>query len=285
MSIGQYKKLGKQGAEEFRRDVEIYGPKNAFNRAAYTACAFSSSSERIPLLDAMSGPGKFGKSIFGQFFDEKAQGGHEGIMLSVTFNDIREEPLIRLREEGYETVHCDVRNLQPNIRTSYHVVAVRFSLKDFPEGEKEVAIASLREALIPGGRLVIADMYAPSEASQEAVNRVHSAKQELAGRNPETEGVCFIPTEEQWITLVKKAGFKPVDVTYKGTSDVDTRQWSEQFGPEADDDAMIMQMNRVIAKAAVDSPDFNHEFNVHIGDNLEKVTVSFPILVIAGDKI
>jgi ubiquinone/menaquinone biosynthesis C-methylase UbiE len=283
---GAYRKLGKQGIVEFRRGVNIYGPKTDLTKAAYSACELG----RLPqghtqVLDAMSGPGKFGSTILVSFLEERDEGKHHGKALDVTFNDIREEPLMMLRAEGYRTAHCDVREIGQKHAKTFHVAMARFGIKDIPEQDKHEVLWSLNRSLIAGGRLVIVDMCAPSVETQAAVNEVHSTKQTLAGREQDKEGVCHIPTEEQWVQLLKGTNFMPVTVTFRGKSDVDTQQWRGQFGPDADDDHKIKLMNETIARTSVRCPEFERDFSVKLGDGLEKVTLSFPVLVITGDKL
>ena len=283
---GAYRKLGKQCIVEFRRGLDIYQPNAPFNKAAYRACEF----KRLPpgcnkVLDAMSGPGKFGSTVLVHFLDERGSGNPDGSRLELTFNDIRLEPLLKLEAEGYQTVQCDVREIGERHPKTFHVALVRFGIKDIPEQDKQDVLWSLNRSLIRGGRLVVADMYAPSKESQAALNEVHSSKQVLAGREVDKEGACHIPTQEEWTGLLRATDFSPVQVAFTGMSDVCTQQWEGQFGPDADDGHKIMLMNETIARASTNCPDFEREFRVKLGEGLQNVTLSFSVLVITGDQL
>lgn len=282
---GAYKRTGTQGAADFRKDVRIYDPRDKFNKAVYRACEFGRMQPGpVFMLDAMSGPGKLGGMVNRAFGEESSNGGHRHKRLNLSFNDIREEPLMQLKADGFQTLHCDVRELGDVAKKHFHVIVVRFGLKDFPMEQKRDAIMSLHKALVRGCRLVIADMYAHSPESQQALNAIHAAKQELAGRNKETEGECFIPTAEEWTGLLEGA-FMPVKVTYKGMSNVDISQWRGQFGPDADDDKVLLKLDEMITRITMGNRQFEEECIVQLDPDHKHSRILFPVLVITADRL
>jgi len=282
---GAYKRTGTQGAADFRKDVRIYDPKNEFNRAVFRACELDRMTPGpVFLLDAMSGPGKLGLMVRDSFVEEVRNGGLNHKRLNLAFNDVREEPLMKLKEGGFQTLHCDARELGEVARKHFHVIAVRFGLKDFPMEQKREAIMSMHNALVRGCRLVIADMYSPSKESQEAINTIHAAKQGAAGRDKEAEGECYIPTVEEWKGLLEGA-FMPVKVTYTGVSRVDTTQWEGQFGPDADDGKLLHKLNWLIADMTMKNRQFEQECDVRSDIDQKHALISFPVLVITADKL
>lgn len=286
---GAYSGTRQQGASEFRKGIKSYG---LLVEPVFKACEFQRFAGRpeVRFLDAMSGPGVL---VLGRHDDKHDEPGIRDMLgrelpeiagrTSFYFNDFSHASLRKLPPDSL-TAPCDVRELaKSGFSHSFHIATVRYGIKDLPWGEaQKKALVALRESLMPGGRLVVADMTAYTEHAQQGVIVVHSTKQKLAGRDEATEGLCYIPLFGEWTKLLMDAGFQDIRVTFTGTSDVDTRQWAGQFGPAADDQQMIAKMNEIIRQTCDSLPQFQKEFDVAF--NGGAVTLRFPILVISADK-
>lgn len=111
----------------------------------------------------------------------------------------------------------------------FDLSVVRFGLKDIPELVKLQAVESMHASLVPGGRMVVADLYAP-DSVQSNVNIIHRTKQRFSGRNESIEGELFIPSRRQWVQLLLRAGFTRVSTEYVGRTKVKISDWVDQFG-------------------------------------------------------
>jgi len=269
---GAYKGTSGQDSAQFRAALASYSTANPFFMKILRHCSFEhmQTKREIRLLDAMAGPGKLGKDLKKVYSDAGFS-----VPLLVAFNDVRAEPLAGLDKEGYETVQCDIRKIGASGQ-KFDIIAIRFGLKDLPEGQAQIALASVRAALVPEGKLVIGDMTAYSPEGQRGVNLIHAAKQRYAGRDEEKEGICFIPQRLQWEEMLHQV-FTGFVLVPGFTSIVDTSQWKGQFGPNADDGKIIAELNSLIRQASEANPTFAKEFNVRFEG--EKVLIDFPLFV------
>lgn len=281
---GAYTGTRGQSQTQFRKGIGSYLPSTDFFRAIYESLDITRQAKRVgkgntvEIIDAMSGPGRLGQDIKERFGKNRIR----GVKIDVSFNDIDAAPLKALEAKGFTTYHCDVKHLGISASGESDITVVRYGLKDFPKGQTEEVLDSLKGTLAVGGRLVVADMYAKTPRGQEGVIAVHSTKQEFAGRNRKKEGMCYIPLREEWIALVEKAGFRNVQIVFQGTSDVNTMQWAGQFGPKADDARMIADMNTIIRRVCEDNRVFRDQFEVRFSGG--EVTLRFPIMVLQADK-
>lgn len=278
MSFSQYTKNG--SGENFRVNVGGYNPGNPLNQWAFRSCAFSrfKSGSEIFLLDAMAGPGKFGKTML-ELHKEK----NSGSIVSVSFNDVRLAPLNYLKEQGFEVIHSDVRNLkQKNI---FHIVIERFGLKDLPYKQLPIALQAIRDALKYTGRIVIADMFAVSKSSQKEAIAVHAAEQRFAGRDEEMEGRCYIPTIEEWVSALSKSGFKASVRYTKAKGNIELSIYKGRFSKNAEDMGMINSINAALLYSCINNQYFAQEYGVTLSHSSEKTMISWPYAVIVGEKI
>ena len=226
----------------------------------------------------MAGPGKVGLAIEEKYKIEHAE---DNSRLSITFNDSRPEPLNALKEQGYDTIHCDIRDLgRTGIR--FDIITVRYGLKDLPIGEAEVALKSIFESLVSGGRVVLGEMMAYSENGQKGIMVVHGAKQILAGRSVNVEGNCYIPLMSQWQAYLSNAGFKEIEIPYRGYSQIKIEDYRGQFGQGANDAEMLQKMREVTKAEALRNPKFQSEAKVCLRDG--DWHISYPILAITAVK-
>jgi len=293
---GAYSGTRDQGRTAFRKNVASYDSKTEFFNKIWEACGFPNFASRpaVNFLDGMSGPGRLGLDL-----KERLQADLAGRAprFSFYFNDVAIEPLKKLPEGMYHA-RCDVRELGQRFPFTFHIAAVRYGIKDLPQEEQGNALKSIYESLVPGGRIVVADMTADTAAAQHGIIEVHAAKQRLAGRNEGKEGRCYIPRLGEWTSLVAGAGFENIAIVHRDVSAVKTEDWKGQFAAGTHDDFAIPFLNSIIRDAAESNPAFNTDCAVRItakntasgtavsdlkADQIS-VSLSFPIAVIAADK-
>ena len=265
-----------QGTKDFRANIGSYGSNTDFFSKIYEACTLFPSGNK--LLDGMSGPGKLGLAIRTRYNQEMPSG-----KLDLTFNDVRSEALVDLSDQGYRTIACDIREIGKYAPNEFDRVVVRYGIKDLPEGQATVALESIYSSLVNGGRIVLGEMAAYTPEGQSGIIQVHGGKQVLAGRDVGTEGMCFIPTIEQWLGYAQNAGFQDVKVTHHDYSIVKVGDWSGQFGKITGDSEMLARMRETIRKQVESNPTFAEETNAH-RDSEGEWHISFPIFVLTAEK-
>jgi hypothetical protein len=270
-----------QEARAFRRLVSSYESTDPFFDAIYDAVVrkLSRVKREALLLDAMSGPGRLGCDILDRYSAELPPS--ERTRVSLTFNDVRPEALVEPDRRGFGTICSDIRNLNLTAER-FDVVAVRYGLKDLPLGEAVHALRAIHGSLNARGRVVVADAYAHGNAGQEALNELHAAKQHEAGRDPRTEGRCFIPTLEEWLDSLHEAGFHAPWISFVGRSEVSVGDWAGQFGSETDDTNRLTRLRRLVARLVSENPAFADSVNAQLRDNDWRL--SFPIAGLVADK-
>jgi len=290
---GAYTGTGKQGQNEFRKDIGSYASTSPFFVKAFDALRLGERTGPIIMIDAMAGPGKFGLDIRKTHHNSP----NSKTKIWLAFNDIKKEPLMKINEEAdkrgedpYATIQCDICELNTAEDMRFigkvDIVTVRYGLKDLPKGHAQVALEAMRQTIADDGMVLVADMFAKSKEGQYGVNLVHAKKQELAGRNEQREGVCHIPTLEEWQVYFLEAGFKPKFI-YGTTSDVNTKNWTGQFVEDVSDPGdfkRIAMMDDIIKVACARHPEFQTEFQVSFASAHREITLKFPIFVMVGEK-
>jgi ubiquinone/menaquinone biosynthesis C-methylase UbiE len=268
----------KNDSRHFRGPINVHRSSTIVFRRMFGECHFGEfNGAKINFLDAMAGRGELGKSIASIYANTEPN----KIPLKVYYNDAREAPLSILQSEGQTTIKMDICEID-NAGNKFEVVAVRYGLKDLAKEQIPIALKAIYNTLRHGGRLVIGDMTARSEAGQKSVIAIQSAKLQFAGQNTKTEGTCFIPLIEEWPGLLKDAGFIGVGKPAMFTSSIETSQWKKHFGQNKDVKSIIRKMNEAIYHQGQVNTTFLKEFNVRF--NGELVLIDFPIMVISGTK-
>lgn len=212
-------------AVRFRSSVRSYNPKSRMSRELRRALDFASCrhlQEPLRILDAMCGPGKVGQLI------TKEARLHE-VPTNLFFNDARATALELATPDSEKRILGNVCSVGDLCAGFFDLSVVRFGLKDIPELVKLQAVESMHASLVPGGRMVVADLYAP-DSVQSNVNIIHRTKQRFSGRNESIEGELFIPSRRQWVQLLLRAGFTRVSTEYVGRTKVKISDWVDQFG-------------------------------------------------------
>lgn len=261
----------------FRVDCGPYTPDSPLNKMAYLSCGFGrlQGSGGIEVLDAMSGPGKFGKMLLDNY-----QQANNRAPICVSFNDVRTDALAGLSNEGFRIIGQDIRKLDTDSR--FDIVVERFGLKDLGLDGIQEALAHIRAVLSKGGRLVVADMTAHSRRGQEGINRIHAKEQNLLGRNEVLDGSCFIPTNEDWKMLLDKSGFE-AHITYsKANAAIPLNLVKQRLGQNSEGNAKYEQLYRTIADEYGRNPQWAREFRVHMDSRPEMLTITYPYIVLTG---
>ena len=170
---------------------------------------------------------------------------------------------------------ADVRCLSVIVEDgSIDVATVRYGLKDIPKNQQPIALSGINYALKPGGVLVIADMVSPEGAREWNIMQ-HSRKQQFSGRNIKEEGECYIPTEAEWLKMLREAGFEP-EIFDHYKSLVTTTDWVK--GKQITDDQR-MQMDAFILSAP---ENIKKEFNIR--QEGQDVKIDYPVIIIKAVK-
>jgi len=278
MSYSQYEKC--KPTDSFRGAVGGYDPRNALNQWAHRSCALSrfGPSKEISILDAMAGPGKFGNMIL-----EMNRNKVGGPKIKMSFNDARLEPLLGLQSSGAEVIHSDIRTLAVN--SAFDIVIERFGLKDLPYGHLANALDRIRNSLRLNGRLVIADMFAVSEKTQEAAISIHAAEQRFAGRNEAVDGICHIPTIEGWISALASSSFRASVRFTRARGAIELSVFKSWLKSESEYVEKMDMLFSAIADACNRQPNVAIEYGIKLAGTIEKTTISWPYAVIVGEKI
>ncbi|NCO12467.1 MAG: hypothetical protein COZ34_03215 [Candidatus Pacebacteria bacterium CG_4_10_14_3_um_filter_34_15] len=240
----------------------IYRDKS-FVEIIYLATGLNETSEDPKVLDLMSGPGK----LTGELVNKSPANYYCLDFAGSQLSKISPE-VSNLR------ILAEVQSL-PIVYESFDVVVVRFGIKDLTADVQPEVIEGLFRILKPNGCLIVADMISP-EGTGEWLNAQHALKQELSGRNPQTEGKCNIPSESEWIELLEKAGFK-TEVFGRSVSYVNTSAWkkSKQVTEE-----QLGKLNQKI----VDAPDHIKEvFNIR--QDSDGLKIDYPLVVLKAIKL
>jgi hypothetical protein len=268
-------------------------PYSALVEPIINACALDtfSSSSTLHILDAMSGPGNLGLAMHAQIAIQSRRNA------LFHYNDVCAEPLAHI--DGVPKLICDVRDVGTRYPNTFNIVAVRYGITNLPQAEQAAALASIYESLADAGRIVVADFTAISDGARKGIAAVHAARQELAGRDAEKEGRCHIPLVTEWPRLLTAAGFTNAIIGYRNDSLVSTGNWRGQFGNITADEVAIPALNGIISKTAQGNRAFARECSVNISyktgikpdaavqapDNIDGLTLNFPVMVVAGDKL
>lgn len=232
------------------------------------------------VMDLMSGPGKVGLAIKDKLFH------HEYLFLDRVANQLRKIPPIdTMRIQG------DARHI-PLANESVDVVVSRYAIKDLTEREQPGVIDAIARILRPGGVLVVADMVAPISEVKDWLNRQHSLKQELGGRDSRLEGSCHIPTEDEWCELLRAANLQPQTFGFH-VSRVDTQSWVS--GKQVTEGQLICLNHMILTAPCEAISQFRVQSESHpnwVGDrnltleqvrkagNLLKVRIEYPTIII-----
>ncbi|MDO8621460.1 MAG: class I SAM-dependent methyltransferase [Candidatus Levybacteria bacterium] len=226
------------------------------------------------VIDLMSGPGGIALNL------QKKASRHSYAVL-----DYDQEQLAKIGEhEPVNKILADVRNVSSVVKgESVDIATARYGIKDIPQGQQLQALKGINEILRPGGVFVLTDMISlEGEGLQRWLNIQHSQKQQLSGREIEKEGECYIPTEKEWLAMLKEVGFEAEVFGYY-TSPISTGDWltGNQFGnpksPEAARKKAIMDEIIMNAPEGV-----KKAFNVRQGVN--GMEIDYPVVIIRAVK-
>lgn len=222
-------------------------------------------TRKLLVADIMSGPGGVGLALL-----------KEHPQHSYYFFDLARRQLKEINNPDAPTVkiQADAR-LIPVADNMFDLEVARYAVKDLTKEDQPKALLEIFRTLKPGGNFTLADMVAPSVETKDWLNMQHAKKQEFSGRDLSREGVCHIPTEDEWITLLKSVGFKASTVG-RHISHVTTSDWVKGNQITA---GQLQELNAIILDA---SKEVRKAFNIREEDGL--VRIDYPIIVIKGIK-
>lgn len=198
-------------------------------------------------------------------------------------------------ENNISRVAADVREM-PIGPESMGTVVVRYGIKDIPEGQQLGVLDQIHRVLKPGGVFVLADMFAPNRRVKDWLNRQHSLKQILSGRNPHAEGTCHIHTQDEWVDMIRYVGFEAKIFDYH-VSKVDTASWVRGNQVNRDQLARLNHMILVAPEEAIAAFEIKSESHpglvgkngltreqvANLGESL-RVGIEYPTVIISAIK-
>lgn len=244
----------------------VAGPATYTNQEFFqkisNATSLDRATKQVRVLDSMSGPGLVGSGL------QKLAPRHRYFYLDLV-------PTQLAKIDGAEgKVAGDARQI-PFTEKAFQVGVVRYAAKDIPQNQQAKLFEEMHRVTARRGRWVLADMYAPNPDVYEWLNWQHAMKQERSGRNRQTEGTCHIPTEEGWLELFRKTGFR-AEVVDKHMSFVTTTDWLKSNQVTAE---QLNELNRMILTA----PDaVKTAFNIREEDG--SVKINYPVTIIRATK-
>lgn len=254
----------------FKEGPPTYTSKELFDKI-FSASGLSDFKKKAVVVDLMSGPGLVASAM-----RERAPQ-HSYTVLDAS------QPLLdelKVKNPTMSTIRADVRDLPSDIENdSFDVALVRYGLKDIPKDQQSGTLVGIYKKLKPGGVLVIADMVSPEEpkGAKEWNNMQHSRKQQLGiePRDIVKEGECHIPTEQEWLNMLKDAGFE-AEVSGEHVSLVKTTQWvaSNQINDES-----RKEMDRLLLQSP---PEIMERFKIREENGI--VNVEYPVVIIRAVK-
>ncbi len=258
--------------EVHRRRNDLEGPATyrdvPFSEKIANAANLSPEGPSLRVADFMSRHGKMAAEM------QAIAPQHEYTAVAVSSGQLEKTP------DGITTLISDVRGLEGVNSYSFDLGFVRYGVKDIDRSEQLDALESMGRALKDGGTLVIADMVAP-EGTKDWINEHHRQKQLFEGRKIERDGMCHIPTQEEWMTLLADSGFD-ASVSDIYVSRVKTTDWVNglQFGTDIEEaNAKRAEMDRLILQAPDEA---KAAFNIREEEGLVKV--DYPVIIIRAIK-
>lgn len=261
---------------DFNTGPKTYGDIGLVSKI-YTATGLEDRPEGARVLDFMAGAGKLGLTLQ-ELFDPT----HRYFFFDGSSRHLSKMPETSLRFVGDARVgQAYGGQLLPLKDESVDVVVARYAIKNLPQIEQMDTIHDLFRVIKPGGRLVIADMVSPSnpEIKYWLISQ-HSKKQQFEGRNIKEEGQCYIPTESEWLKLLKKAGFQ-AEISALHMSKVTTEDWVRG--------KQITPLQRVELDFALLSAPEVVKYELKIGEestteSKKEVHITYPLIVAKGVK-
>lgn len=225
----------------------------------------TADTRNLLVADIMSGPGGVGLALL-----------KEHPQHSYYFFDLARRQLEKINnpDASILKIQADAR-LIPVTDNMFDVEVARYAVKDLRKEDQPKALSEIFRTLKPGGNFTLADMVAPSVETKDWLNMQHAKKQEFSGRDPSREGVCHIPTADEWITLLKSAGFKASTIG-RHVSHVTTSDWVKGNQITA---GQLQEINTIILNA---TKKVRKAFNIREEKGLVKI--DYPIIVMKGIK-
>lgn len=248
---------------DFDKGPATYTDKG-FLDSIHCAAGLSVRSDIAFVIDLMTGTGKVASGML-----ERSPQHLYGVL------DNNQGQLDKITQP-VRKILADVMNLSSVVENgSVDVATVRYGLKDIPADQQPDVLTGINKMLKLGGVLVIADMVSPI-GTEEWNNRQHSLKQQFNGRDISREGECNIPTQDEWLRILKEAGFAP-EVFDHYISRVTTSDWvrGKQITDEqrAQMDVLILRAPEEVKKA----------FNIR--QEGADVKIDYPVVVIRTVKM
>lgn len=246
---------------------------DVFLQKIAAAAGLNMSAHSLLVADLACGPGKLASGL------QRLYPQHSFLLIDTSPEQIEKAQLAN-PNKGNQFVVADIRHMPEIASHSVGAAIARYALKDLTLEEKIPTLQEIRRIMQPGSLLAVADMVAPTSEVRDWLNEQHGMKQEFEWRNPKTEGHCYIPTTEEWVSFMETAGFFPVFEYSTHMSYVATKNWlvSHQINETQKGilDQFILQADETVKEA------FNIRTEKDAVTGEELIKIDYPLTIITA---
>jgi SAM-dependent methyltransferase len=246
-----------------------------FFQRIFHACDFQRFEKRVRFnfIDVMCDSGRLGLGVA-----EKLLKDMPGLAACTAFyfNDIDTKALVKLPREL--AIEGDVCWLGGSFPRQFDIAASRYGFSNLRKGMLASALGSLYGAILPGGRLVIADIAALTPKGRDGWQEVYDRNLELfvAFGNHKDD---YAPLAEELRAAFYEAGFSNVTVDSGERRMLSTIELDGRLRHGA---PMLRQMRSTIEDVCRKNPAFKDEFKVSLdGPN---AVLQIPRIIVSADR-
>lgn len=246
----------------------------------FKACDFAKRPTKLDFLDGMCETGALGLTVAKTLQKEMPE---LAARTAFHFNDTRTDPQMKstLRESKGTFIKGDICCLDRLSKQRFDLITIRYGFSYLHKDRVVLAVNSLFRSMLPGGRLVIADMAALTAEGGQGLREVCLKNIELlktAGNRKDD----YIPTGFDLKFVINAAGFTNVTVEEGERQAMSTIEWQTQSKPDAHRASLIRKMTDTIKEVCGESPAFEKEFQVSF-DGPDAV-LRIPRIIVSADR-
>lgn len=248
-----------------------------FFQKIFNACDFQRFEKRVSLnfIDVMCDSGKLGLRVAEKLHKDMPELARRTVFY---FNDIDKEALMKLPRELI--IEGNVCYLGGSFPGRFDIAASRYGFSNLRKGMVASALGSLYDAILPGGRLVIADMAALSEKGREGWQELFDRNLELfvALGNHKDD---YAPLGEELMAAFYEAGFSNVNVALLSE---ERRMLStiEMDGRLRHGASLLRQMGSTLEDVCRKNAVFRDEFQVSFEG--QDAVLQLPRIIVSADR-
>jgi hypothetical protein len=231
----------------------------------------------IKAIEVMAGRARMGRRLISYM----ASLGDECTPMAMHYNDRSRMALRWSHDLPERKIVCDPLQISKHGK-DFDIALIDGGVACFPEWKQAELLWQIRKTLKRGGRLAISDLSMMRENCNEA-NVILTLMHSLIGRDPNKDGICNVPTLNQWIDLIVNAGFARYKITMLAALTCRTNDWIGKASAmhsysEAKEQELRSRLNEFIGRTAFMYPKFAHEFNVRMEDGGYAMDIPYVVI-------